>query len=443
MLQNYMVKKKSFLYNIAVIFIGLFILLLGIRVVANLTRTVTASYINIIPLCISLWFIERNLSLNKLLGRKALLVFFIFIVLLTLFCIFFSIHYVFGSYLNGGGDLCAHPEQTWFYNNMLTIANFSKSDWSQGLLADMHLGKYEIQLTYASLLVRFGGDIPTNMCIWSAFHLSLCAFIMVLVAVKMGVTNRQRLCLIFFICLLQPYIDMLFACHRDGFGEAALVLGLYIYISTYKNNVANLIAFPFYAFFFWSFRAQYLLLAATLYLWTFLIGKRKTINVIIGVIITILLFIIFYSSVDLYDYVYNNSYLGDYEVVGARQGRSVINMILISILGYFPWTNLLNDILWPWQLFASLQGAMTMTILYYVVKIYKNSLSAFLFNPVLFAGLLFFISSVYIPGHMSYTVVAMPILAATIKNITQKQFCYTYAAMIGLVCVSGYLYSLL
>ena len=433
--------NSSFLLNIANIILGLVILLFGMRAVSSISISLAASYINIIPLCLSLWYISKTLKLNQFIGKKAEKSFIIFIVLLTLFSITFSYYFVYNDYLNKNGELCAHREHVWFYDNILTISKFTLFDWVNGALADLHLGKYENLSVYGSLFLRYGGDLPTNMCIWSAFNLALVAILIVLTAAKFGIEDKKRLWFIMLICLMQPYLDMIFACHRDGYGQVTIVLGFYIFVCTYKNSLSGIIAFPFYAFLFWIFRAQYIIIAVAIFFWSTFMSNRKSLNLIFGIVVVALVVLFLLSTINIVDYAYSEMYVGGYEVVNQRAGRSIVNMILISTLGYFPWPNLLQDPLWPWQVFAVFQGAMNVAMLYHVILIYKNKLSSIIDNPDLFIGVLLLAASVFVPGHMSYTVVAMPFFASSLVNVSKKRFLKTYGISILIIFFAGLLYS--
>lgn len=439
--KNHM-QKNSLLFEIFVLVVGLFIMLFGMRLISMVSMKVTASYLNIIPLLISLWFIVKNLHLERLVGKRAITLFFVFIVVLCLLSILFSSIFVYNNYLDGAGELCAHPEHVWFYDNLLTISRFTSADWQQGALADLYLEKYQNMAVYGSLYVRFGGDVPTNMCIWSAFNLSLVAFLMVLSAVRLGIDDKKGLSVIMLLCLLQPYLDMIFANHRDGYGMVAIALGFYVFITTYKNPAKNIIAYPFYALLLWSFRAQYLIIASILLFWGLILGNRKTLNIVSGVLVVALL-ILFVQNTNMVDYAYSNMHLEGYEESATRQGRSLFNSLLISILGYFPWLNLSRDPLWPWQLFAVFQGAMNVTIIYHIFTSYKNSFQSFINKPELLTGLLLIAASVFVPGHMSYTVVAMPFLAISLSKVNQKTIFKTYFVSILIVFFGGIIYSLL
>lgn len=433
---------KGGVYNIGVIILGLLIMLVGMFVVSMITITVVASFINIVPLVVSLWFIMKATCLEDYIGKKAVVFALLFVAFLTLINLVFGIIFVYDKYLSYGGNLCAHEEQTWFYECVLTISNFSFDDWMGGTIEHLHLGKYQNIMSYTSLLLTFGGNIPTNICIWNAFHLALSAILVVLIGVKLQITDGKKLGVMLFIVLLQPYLDMLFAFHRDGFGEAILLLGFYLFISTYKSSVYSLIAFPIYAFLFWTFRAQYLLIIVLLYLWNIFRNNRNILNFVIGIIAIVAVVYLFLTSINIYDYLKSDMHVYGYEVASERQGRSPLNMIIISILGYFPWTNLFSDRLWPWQFFACIQGAMNLTILFFVFKTYFNKLKSFITEPTLFTAMMFLGASVFVPGHMSYTVVAMPFFALTVTNIRIRQFLGMFGVIIVIVFCASLLYSI-
>lgn len=436
--------NNSLLLDITNILLGLIILLLGMRLVSIISISVTASFINVIPLCLSLWYVLKTLKISRFIGQGAEKTFIVIIALWTLFCITYSYIFVYYNYMNGQGELCAHSEHVWFYDNLMTIAHFSHSDWNSGALADLHLGKYENLSVYGSLFVRYGGDVPTNMCIWSAFNLALVAILMVLSLSRLGLNDQRCLWFIMLLCLTQPYLDMIFACHRDGYGQSAIMLGFYIFASTYNKPFSKIIAFPFYALLFWTFRSHYLIIAVVMLFWSIIKGNSNSfLNIVLGIGMVALVVAFLMMTINIVDYAKTEMYVGGYEDADERAGRSFINMFLISTLGYFPWPNLLKDALWPWQIFAVFQGAMNMAIIYYLFMTFKNRLREFVDNPTLFLGLLLFAASMFVPGHMSYTVVAMPFLASGLTNVDRKKFFRSYGISILIVLVVGFFYSIL
>ena len=124
-----------------------------------------------------------------------------------------------------------------------------------------------------------------------------------------------------------------------------------------------------------------------------------------------------------------------------RQGRSLLNCVVIGIIGYFPWTNLLRDINWTYHLFACFQGIMNVVIIYYLICCYKIKIYVFLINPLLLSGLMFLLFALFVPGHVSYTSVSIPLFIVTLNNITLKIVIKTFSIVFLIILIGGYIYS--
>ena len=438
-----MQKENNLLLDLIVVILGLIILLFGMNVVSSFTTSVNATYINIIPMCLALLFIIKSLHFNLIVGSQTIALFFVFVILLTLINIFYGVNFVYDDFLRIGGTLCTHPEHAWVYDNVLAISKVPLKDLLNGELNEMYLGKYQNLLFYLSFMIRFGGNIPTNICIWNAFHLSLSSILIAMSAQKMGIDNRNRLIFVFFVCLFQPILDSLTSFHRDGFGESFLIIGLYVFACTYKNNTMKIFAFLLYAFLFWCFRAQYIFVAIALLIWAIYYGKKRFSIDLVGVFSFFAIFLFVINLSEIFDFASDNLYFNAYEEAGERQGRSLINIILVGIIGYFPWTNLFRDSCWYYHVFACFQGAMDVVILYYVAGSLKNNLRAIFYNPILMVALLLFISALYLPGHTAYTMVSMPLFAVVISDTKFKNFISSYVYVCFIILLVGLVYGTL
>ena len=437
--------KNGLIHDLLIILIGLSIFLFGVYLVSIVLTNETASFIDVVPMCLSLWFIIKALKINELVGKETAVLFMVILTCSTLFSLLLGKEIVFASdgYFNNLEKTGIFNEHSWTYDNMSNIAGFSVAEIFSGAVKGLNLGHYEYLYTYCSLIFRYGGDIITHICIWRAFHFGLASLLMVLVAYKIGLEEKKRLVFILIICLIQPMMNTFSAYTRDAPGQAAIAIGLYILVSTRHSYLKNTIAFPIVAFLFYVFRLQYLIIAVFLYLWNLFSGKKHVGEIIFGVAITVIVIVYMASTVNYYDFLYHDLNVGIYTNEAKRSSFSIYYALIVGILGYFPWTNLLRDMNWPYSMYACFQGAMNFTVLYHVIVSNKGRFKELFSNPIFIAAILFFAFALFVPGHMSYTSVSMPLFAISIKDIELNKCLSFYLKTILMVFILGGAYNLM
>lgn len=424
---------------------GLAIMLLGVGIVNYVTDSVIASFIDIIPMCLGLWFIVKQLGFNDILGHNYVKSFFVIIVSITVLLLLYSIAFVFSKdgYFFTLVNTGILNEHSWAHENIIAISEMPIDSVLFGGLESLNLGKYEVSFAYTSLMFRFGGNVLTHICIWRAFHLALVSLVMVLISVKLGIRDSAHLFFILIGCLLMPMMDTIFAYNHDGVGYAFLAIGTYIFVSCSKNSISGLIAFPFYVLLFYWFRRPYAIIAILLFLSSLVFVKRRVFDLVIGVIATLSLIVYFFMTVDINKLLVDEMEVVAYSAADERLGRGFINALLVSVLGYFPWMNLLRDINWPYAIFSCFQGSFNLAVFYYLLKSNYKKMSVLFTDSLFWAGLMFFVAAMAVPGHLSYTSVAILLFLLNINNVTHKQFFKSYLLMIFLVFTSGVVYGLL
>lgn len=442
-------RSNSLLEDIFIILVGVIILLAGMAFVNCFVTTELASFIDIIPMMLAIWFIVHFLKLNEVVNKTTINVFYIIIFILTLVILIFSINVVFsknGYFYTFESQGFGKNEHAWAFNNIRNLSQYSLYELLvKGKLDYYNLDKYGVAFSYCSLMFRYGGVVLTHICIWRAFHLAIVSILIMLSATKLGIEDERRLSMIMTTCLLLPMFDTIFAYNHDAVGYAFIALGVYIYLSSYKIPFISFLTFPIYVLLFYWFRRPYALIAIALFFWSSF--KNNRIIALFSIFISTFALFFLASNMNLYDFFYDDLGVSDRNLASENDGRSFINILLITIIGNFPWTILLKNIQWPYILFACFQGAMNITIIYYLLITFrtqrKEKRFALLSNPMTLGGFLFFLASLSIPGHMSYTSVAMPFFLITIENVDQRKLTRTYLFVIVIIFSAGLIYDIL
>lgn len=439
-------RDNNLVTDIAVILLGLLILLGGMTIVNGVVTGALASFIDIIPMTISLWFVSRFLHIDRLIGKKGVFTFLFLLFIITIVILVYSLFFVFSDngYFFTLDKTGIFNEHAWCHDSIVEISKHSFRDILHGGIDNLYLGKYRDLFVYCSLMIRCGGDVLTNMCVWRAFHLGIVVLLMMKIAARIGVVDCRSLRFIMVFCLFMPMMDTLFAYNHDCVGYAFVALGSYIFVCCYRDSALSLFAFPFFFILLYIFRQPYALIAVAMYLWSLFFGGQKTSSIIVGLFAVALLIVVISMTVDIPSMLAESMQMDVHmEALSESQSqRGVINGLIVSILGYFPWTNLLHDVNWPYSVFNCFQGAMDLALLFYVVRVYQSSLiRSFVSNPILLLGLLFLISSFVYPGHLSYTSVAMPFFVIAVSDEGVSKFARDYGITIIILFVAGIIWS--
>lgn len=358
------------------------------------------------------------MGIKQLVGKKHIRYFIIGIVSVCFFNIFFSSEFVFSDLTGRNLDISLHYEHSWCYQNLRNIAESIISGDNLSLTLDnLNLRQYKYTFLYSSLIFVFGGYEPTNICIWNSLHLAFISIIACLIADKLGIRDSKRLGFILILILFQPFFDAVHIYHRDIVGEAMMMLGMFWFIYLYNKPFYSMLLLPFYVFLFYCFRLQYAVVAVALYVWCLINRRNNKSQSIIALVVLLSLVIIMSNYIDYFILVDENLNFQSYsdDIVG--RGGGIIRTIIVGIIGYFPWTNLLSDPYWTYHIFLPFQAMMNISILLILYINYKKRLSDILTNPVLICGLfLFLIAFGGGVGHISYFCVGMPLLIIGIRD---------------------------
>lgn len=426
------------------IIVGVFIMLMGMSISHGQGVGLWTSYLNVIFMSLGIYYILRALKFYEYVGKKNIVFFICGVSGITVFCIWFSSSFLFTDLLGDSYEISSHWEHSWCYQNIRTIAESIKSGENLSSTLDgLYLRQYEKSFTYSSLMFIFGGNEPTNICIWNGMHLAIIAIMACLIAVRLGVEDKKRLSFIFFVVLFLPFFDALHIYHRDNVGEALLMIGMYIFVCVYKKPLWSLVFMPLFVFLFYCFRFQYAIVAVLLYFWCVLINATKKVGSLLAfvVLVVVAILLINYINIDAFleqdlNYtIYSENILG--------RGGGFLRTFVVGLVGYFPWTNLLRDPYWTYHVFMPLQAMINISVLFLLFLNYKRNLIQLAVNPALMCGLmLFFLGFGGGVGHVSYFAAGMPLLIIGIKR-KFSLFVKVMAVFISINFFAGILYSLL
>lgn len=433
--------KDKAIFNIINVIFSIIFLLFGMMLTSLFSVHYISSYINVIPLAFSLRYLAAAVSLDKIVGKQYVRLFVVFICTLTALCILFSTHYVFNEYLSGKTDAISnHPEHCFCYENIYTIAEVFMGNedepWNV-IMMIMHSPQYIVTFVYSSLLFIFGGNIVTNWCVWNGFHLALIAIFAILIAIKMDVCDKDSFRMVLIGTMIMPAFDILFIYDRDIVGEFFLMLGVYIFICAYRKGLRwCLYLLPVYGFCFFTLRMQYAAVAVFLCVWVNISKLKGAFSlVVISLIALVLLFYI--SSTSIWDDMHFSTYVDSL----SEGQRGLISTILVGIVGYFPWTNLLSDQYASYHFPMCLQAAFDLVVWFLFFKSCKGNYKQCIDNPIFICAIILtafgFVGGA---GHVKYFCVSAPLFILGIKKVKIGRLIRYYCIMIVSYVVISYFY---
>ena len=428
-------------YSIVSILIGIFIMLIGMMVVHSFGSGLWTSYADIIPVAIGLFYTTRALGLKKYVGQRSVGVFIVSTCILIVFSIWFSNLFVFNS--AEPGELSAHIEHDWAYQQILAIAESIKN--GEGLseaLSSLNLRQYQNTFAYSSLMFLFGGDEVTHICVWCGMHVAVIALLTFLIAQRMGISDAVTLRFILFAAFLQPVFCAIYIYHRDTIGEAFLLLGVYIFICNYKNPLRCLLFLPLYGFLFYSFRLQYLTVAFFLCFWTFLHkAEASSITTIVLFFIAVIAISAVSNSISA---LTDDLNFGNYLDGGASKlNKGLFRTIFIGLFGYFPWTNLLKDLNWSYHYLICLQSVVNIGLWYNFIKAFKGRWYELWHDPITICAVILTSFGFAAVGHVTYISVGIPLFVSCIRGMKFSELMKQYGVIFIIFFVISIIYNAL
>ena len=421
--------------------IGIALLLGGMWIVNLFVDGILSSFIDIIPMVVALYYIASSVGINRMIGKKLVYRWLLLILVLAVFSLSFSCFFVFNDYLNGiSNDVTTHEEHAWGYESMASIAESIKIGDLNQTLESLHLGKYQTLFVVYSLMFVFGGTVVTHICIWNSFFVGLCCVLLLLIAGRENYLSENNKQALFLITALFPIFHCGFIYHRDIIGVAFVVLGFYLFISTYKSAIASIVSFPLYSLLFYHFRHPYIIVAFLLFLFGLVSRKNKGLITLFSFVVLLFAVVYFLYNENLTSFFSEDLYFDAY---GSQYHGSLIGTILQAIVGYFPWTQLITDKHWTYHVFICLQQCMQLSIIFFFINEYQNKLGDILKKPVPLMGVLLFSTALISAGHVAYFSVAFPFLAICINNLNIRKVYSVFIIVFSFFFITSIVYNML
>lgn len=417
-------RKKSLDNPIMTLFgilLSIGVMLLFMFLLRSVGEGIKNTLANFVSLVLAVIVLANVTGLRKVVGEGVVLKAVIIALVIASVSLLFSRYFVFNRYLEGLYGHLSHIEHDLMYNQMQIISNRLSSGYSIAQATEgLQLNQYHNIFVYCSLIFVTGGVNLTNMIVWSTLHLVICAVCMVLMCYHYGITDRSRLNLILTLAFSQPLFWTVHNYNKVIVGEAFLMVGMYIYMVSFRKPWLNMLLFPIYAWLLWTMRLQYLLVAIVLCLWCIISSNKKaslTVAAEVAAVLAIAVFIL--STMDIGTFLQDDLNVEDY-TAGSNYSLTAIPMRLLrSFLPYFPFTNLFTDDNWAFNVYCTLQITVNLVLwsLVFLRAIKKRRMNEVLKNPMILACLGFFLGGLLSAIHTTYVSVGTIFLLSEIDDV--------------------------
>lgn len=416
-------RKKS-LDNPVMTLIGILlsigVMLLFMYLLRSVGEGIKNTMANFVSLVISVIVLANVTGLRKVVGEGVVTKLVIMALVIAGASLLFSRYFVYDRYLEGLYGHLSHTEHDLMYSQMQIISNRLSNGYSIAQATeDLYLNQYHNIFVYCSMIFLVGGVNLTNMIVWSTLHLVICAVCMVLMCYQFGITDRTRLNLIFTLSLCQPLFWMVHNYNKVVIGQAFFMVGMYIYMVSFRKPLLNMALFPVYAWLMWTMRLQYLLIAVALCLWCIVVSNKKASLAIafeVAAILAVLLFL--FTTMNVGSFIQEELNVENY-TDGYNYSLTAIPMRIIrSFIPYFPFTNIFADDNWAFNIYCLPQIALNLVLWYMVISraIIKRRVKALFQNPMIVAAMGLFLAGGLSMIHTTYLSVGSFFLASELDE---------------------------
>ncbi len=433
--------RQSALSSFINIVISIFIVLFGMQTLSLFLSGVIVSYTSIFFIVIALKFLCISLGIEKSIGKVYSNLYILIVCLIIFFSLEFSTRVLFADYLSGkSSSISEHWEHNWCYEQILYYADaISQRQPLLSILTGVTSPQYIVTHAYSSLVFLYGGNTVTHYCVWNGLHLAITSALIYLIARTMGVVNKDQLSFVLIASLIMPAFDILYIYDRDIVGEALLILGVYFFCCSYKKGVKwCILMFPIYGFFFLGLRLQYLAIAFMLMGWSFMVRLKGNSAIIILSVFSIL-GILLLSTTSLWNLLNIGTYMDSSE-----SKRGIISTLMVGLIGYFPWTNLLKDPHISYHFPMCLQAVVDLVIWILFYRSCRGNYRRCFYNPVFLCAIVLavfgFVGGV---GHVKYFCVSAPLFLIGIKGMKISYLIRCYFIMTVIYVMASVLYDLM
>lgn len=332
----------------------------------------------------------------------------------------FSRYFVFNRYIEGLWGHLSHTEHDLMYTQMQTIANRLSNGYTIAQATeDLHLNQYQNIYVYCSFMFLAGGINVTNMIVWSTLHLVICAVCMALMCYQYGITDQKRLNFIMTLSMCQPLFWGVHHYNKVVVGEAVMLVGMYIYVVSFRKPWLNMMLFPVYAWLMWTLRLQYLLVAVVLCLFSIIVSNKKAnLTTLLEIAVVLAVVVFLFATMNVGAFIQEELNVENYV---DQTSFSIIDLpirVVRSFLPYFPFTNIFTDDHWAFNVYCLMQITLNLVLWYRVIStaIKKKRVKELLKNPMMIAAVGFFAAGLFSMIHTTYLSVGSFLLASELED---------------------------
>lgn len=402
------------------------VMLLFMFLLRSIGEGVKNTLANFVSLVMAVIVLANVTGARKVLGEGVVVKLVLVALVVAGVSLVFSRYFVFNRYLEGLYGHLSHVEHDLMYTQMQTISNRLSNGYTIAQATEgLQLNQYHNIFVYCSFIFLAGGINLTNMIVWSTLHLIICAVCMALMCYQYGIADQSRLNLILTLSLCQPLFWTVHNYNKVIVGEALLMIGMYIYMASFRKPWLNMLLFPVYAWLMWMLRLQYLLIAVVLCLFCIVVSNKKaslTIALEVAAILAVTVFL--FATMNVGEFIQEELNVQNY-TEGSDYSLFAMPMRFIrNFLPYFPFTNLFTDDNWAFNMFCVLQIAVNIVLWYLVFThaLKKRRLKEVLVNPMIVASVGLFLASLLSDLHATYVSAGTFLLLSELDDVKGDKF---------------------
>ncbi|MBR3779229.1 MAG: hypothetical protein IKL13_05865 [Clostridia bacterium] len=403
------------------IVVSITVLLLFMFLLRDVGNGVQNTLVNFISLTIAIIVLVNVTGLRNVVGEGVVLKVVLFALVVSIVSLVFSRYFVFNRYMEGAYGHLSHIEHDLMYNQMQIISTrLSTGNSLANAIQGLQLNQYHNIFVYSAMIFLVGGINLTNMIVWSALHMVICAVCMTLMCYRFGITDRARLNLILVLSLCQPLFWAVHHYNKVIIGQAFIMVAMYIYVCSFHNSWLNMLLFPVYAWLLWSMRLQYLLIAVVLCLMCIIVSNQKRhMIIVVQMIVVLAIAVLLIMSMDMSSFLQSDLNFASYTEDSDYSLLVMPMRLLRSFLPYFPFTNIFNDKHWAFNVFCILQITLNLVLWYLVLSraLVKRRLKKLFANPMFIAAVGFFCAGLLSAIHTTYVSVGTILLLSEIEDV--------------------------
>lgn len=375
---------------------------------------------NFVSLTIAIIVLANVTNLRNVVGDGVVTKLVVIALAIAGISLLFSRYFVFHRYIEGLYGHLSHTEHDLMFTQMQTIANRLSNGFTIAQATeDLYLNQYHNIFVYCSFMFLAGGINVTNMIVWSTLHLVICAVCMALMCYQYGITDQKRLNFIMTLSMCQPLFWSVHNYNKVIVGEAVLLVGMYIYMVSFRKPWLNMMLFPVYAWLMWMLRLQYLLVAVVLCLFCIVISNKKAnMTTFVEIVVVLAVVVFLFATMNIGAFIQEELNVENYVDGTTFRIVDLPVRIVRSFLPYFPFTNIFTDDNWAFNIFCLFQITLNLVLWYQVLSraIKKRRVKELLKNPMMIAAIGFFAAGLFSMIHTTYLSVGSFLVSSELED---------------------------